>query len=97
MKLWAVILASLLDLSLAMTSLMFVAFAGGGYASNPSVSKATIRIFDVCMFAIPAFCVLASIMLIVGYWNGWGPSTYWWAISPVPVLIVFYFWMSKVG
>jgi hypothetical protein len=97
MKLWLVSLASCLDLGLAMVSFMFVAFAGGGFANNSSISKATIRIFDACMFVIPAFCVLASIMLFVGYWSGWGAKTYWWTISPIPVLIVFYFWMSKVG
>lgn len=97
MKLWSVILAVFFDLGLAMVSFMFVAFAGGGFANNSSISKATIRIFDVCMFAIPAFCGLASIMLVAGYWNAWGPSTYWWTIAPIPVLIVFYFWMSKVG
>ncbi len=93
MKLLWTMVTVLIAWSGSLVTFMMVAFAGGGLASNPSVSQSAIRVIDLALFILPGFWAVAGVLILVAYFKAWGSAHYWWLLAPLPPTVVFVFWM----
>ena len=97
MKLGWTIGAVIFSMTGCLVTFMLVAFAGGGYVSNPSISQGIVKVFDMALYVLPGVWALAGIILLIAYFRGWGTSHYWWAAAPLLCTIAFVLWMTSLS
>ena len=98
MNLWIVIAGTIGLISLAMMLFMMTAFTGGGIVNlNSSISKTTIKILDISMFALPATCIVAIAVIWIGYVNGADSKFYWWFVLPAPFIVLYFEFASRLS
>ncbi len=71
---------------------MLVAFSMPGTGGSPALNK----FLGISFFSLITVCVVAAVLLIVGWARHW-PLVYLWILFPVPFAVLFFFLRFKIS
>jgi hypothetical protein len=68
---------------LALVLFMLVAFSGGGFGSNGSISGFELGVLNLSLYLLPGLCALSALIVIALHLHSSGAAGYAWYLMPV--------------
>ena len=77
------------QLVLALLLFMMVVFSAGGIANGIVLGRVQMAIFNLCVYVLPATCVLSAGIVVYLHLRGGGVSSYGWYAMPFGAVALY--------